>query len=301
MFCPFCGKENPDGSKFCVGCGSALEAGGTASRSTGTTLLMPDEQQVQPTETTVLTPEQPEPAPAPAPAPEPAPTPEPQPQPAPQVPPAQTASVPPQQPPVYAGQTETKKGGKGPIIAIAIAAVAIIALLAVFVLPGLGGKSDEEIIREGISAEFDAIMDKNSEEYQEIVEEVDASAGMDEFGVTGEEFVGSLLDGFDYEITSIEVDDANDTAVCYVTVTSKTFADILPDLEQRITEFMSDPSVYNKSTDELYTMMGEVVMESVDSAEPRPVDLELLCNRDEDGNWSEDDSVEDEISRLLME
>lgn len=283
MFCPFCGKENPDGSKFCFECGNALDAGSAPSAPSDAAPSVPDGSQSQQAETAGVSPEQPAPAPQP------------------QVPSAQTAAASPQQPPAYTGQTGAKKGGKGPIVAIVVAAVAIIALLAVFVLPGMAGPSDEEIIREGISAEFDAIMDKDSEEYREIVAEIDETSGMDDLGVTGEQFVGSLLDGFDYEITAIEIDDENDSAVCYVTVTSKTFSDILTSLNQRIEEFGSDPSVYGMSMDELYAKMGDIVMECVDSAEPRPVDLELLCNRDEDGTWSEDESVEDEIYRLLME
>ena len=37
MFCPHCGAQNPEGSKFCSGCGSTLTTQHLAPRQTGTT------------------------------------------------------------------------------------------------------------------------------------------------------------------------------------------------------------------------------------------------------------------------
>lgn len=115
MFCTKCGKQCPDGAKFCTGCGAPLTP----------------------------------PAPRPAPVPQTPPVSAPQTPPQPPVPPA--PPVPPQQPPVDVPAPEQpapaprpkqekapKKGGKGPIIALAAVLVVILAAVAaVFVFRGI--------------------------------------------------------------------------------------------------------------------------------------------------------------------
>ena len=270
MICPFSGKEVSDDSKFCTSCGQKIEAVTSGPEQEPASEPVP--------------PATPEPVATPAAAPQ-------QPESGPVVPDSSA----------YAGAGSAKKRGRGPIIAIAaVAVVVVIGLVAAFVVPSLMGPSSEEIIREGVASQFEMLMDPDSEEYREMVEDLDDSAGLGQFGVTGEEFVGSMLNGLDYEITAVEVDEANDEAVCYVTMTCKSFADIMPRLEQRMGELVNDPSVYTMGTDELYDLLGDEIMQAVDETELHDVDLELEFERDDEGVWSEDDSVEDEVASALL-
>ena len=41
-------------------------------------------------------------------------------------------------------------------------------------------------------------------------------------------------------------------------------------------------------------------MDAIRGVESREIDVDLECERDEDGNWTEADSVEDEITNALM-
>lgn len=274
MICPFCGKDIPDDSMFCTSCGQKIDGAATAPEAAA----------------------EPEPAAAPE-VTEPAASPV-------------TADAAPQQPepsPVvpdsaaYADAGSAKKRGRGPIIAIAaVAVIAVIGIVAAFVVPSLMGPSSEEIIREGVASQFEALKDPNSEGYHEMVEEFEKSANPDQFGITGEEFFGSMFDGFDYDITAVEVDEANDEAVCYVTMTCKSFADIMPRLEQRAAELATDPSIYTMDTDDLYDLLGDELIQAVDETDPRDVDLELEFERDDEGVWSEADSLEDELTSALL-
>lgn len=274
MICPFCGKEIPDDSMFCTSCGQKVDGAATAPEPVAEpeSAAAPEvtESAASPV-TAEAEPQQPEPSP---------------------VVPDSAA---------YAGADSTKKRGRGPIIAIAaVAVIAVIGLVVAFVVPSLMGPSSEEIIREGVASQFETLMDPNSEDYREMVEDLDDSAGLGQFGVTGEEFVGSMLDGLDYDITAVEVDEANDEAVCYVTMTCKSFADIMPRLEQRMNELVNDPSVYTMDTDDLYDLLGDEIMQAVDETELHDVDLELEFERDDEGVWSEGDSVEDEVASALL-
>lgn len=270
MICPFCGKEVPDDSKFCTSCGQKIEAVTSGPEQEPASEPVP--------------PATPEPVATPAAAPQ-------QLESGPVVPDSAA----------YADAGSAKKRGRGPIIAIAaVAVVAVIGLVVAFVVPSLMGPSSEEIIREGVASQFEALKDPNSEGYHEMVEEFEKSANPDQFGITGEEFFGSMFDGFDYDVTAVEVDEANDEAVCYVTMTCKSFADIMPRLEQRAAELATDPSIYTMDTDDLYDLLGDELIQAVDETDPRDVDLELEFERDDEGVWSEADSLEDELTSALL-
>ena len=46
--------------------------------------------------------------------------------------------------------------------------------------------------------------------------------------------------------------------------------------------------------------VGELMMDAIRGVETQNVDVDLECERDEDGNWTEADSVADEITNALM-
>lgn len=106
MFCPNCGSQISDGSKFCTNCGSVLGTGDAPG----------SEAQADPTRV------------APRPAPEPQPTVAPAPEPG-------LSPVPAQQPP--------RRPGRGKVVAIVVLALLLVAAVAVIVwqvvLPRLGG------------------------------------------------------------------------------------------------------------------------------------------------------------------
>ncbi len=109
-----------------------------------------------------------------------------------------------------------------------------------------------------------------------------------------------MFDGFSYEITSVEVDEEAGTAVAHVSMTVKSFADIMPRFEELLYELQTDPSVIGLGEDELYARVGELMMQAVDETEAKQSDLDLQYYRDSDGAWEEDDSVADEVASALL-
>lgn len=179
---------------------------------------------------------------------------------------------------------------------ILIAALSMLALCACN-----NGPSSEEVIREGLSGELDTIVNKKGDDWDEMISDIEDEADLSQFGIDAEEFVGVLFDGFDYEITSVDVDEEDDTAVAHVTLTAKSMKDVMAALGQAADDFKSDPNNYaGLSEDELYKKVGELMMDAIRDVETQNVDVDLECVRDEDGNWTEADSVEDEITNALM-
>ena len=181
-------------------------------------------------------------------------------------------------------------------------ALILIAALSMFALCACNnGPSSEEVIREGLSEEFDMIVNKKGDDWDEMVSDIEDEADLATFGIDADELVNALFDGFDYEITSVDVDEDNGTAVAHVTLTSKSMKDVYDALNQASEDFMSDPSSYaGLSEDEIYKKAGELLMEAIRGVETREFDVDLECERDEDGNWTESDSVEDEITNALL-
>lgn len=181
-------------------------------------------------------------------------------------------------------------------------ALILIAALSMFALCACNnGPSSEEVIRESLSEEFDMIVNKKGDDWDEMISDIEDEADLSQFGIDAEEFVNVLFDGFDYEITSVDVDEEDDTAVAHVTLTSKSMKDVMAALEQAANDFTSDPNNYaGLSEDELYKKVGELMMDAIRGVKTQNVDVDLECERDEDGNWSEADSVADEITNALM-
>lgn len=179
---------------------------------------------------------------------------------------------------------------------ILIAALSMLALCACN-----NGPSSEEVIREGLSEELDTIVNKKGDDWDEMISDIEDEADLSQFGIDAEEFVGVLFDGFDYEITSVDVDEEGDTAIAHVTLTAKSLKDVKAALEQAADDFTSDPNNYaGLSKDDIYKKVGELMMDAIRGVETHKIDVDLECVRDEDGNWSEADSVEDEITNALM-
>lgn len=181
-------------------------------------------------------------------------------------------------------------------------ALVLIAALSMFALCACNnGPSSEEVIREGLSGELDTIVNKKGDDWDEMISDIEDEADLSQFGIDAEELVNVLFDGFDYEITSVDVDEEDNTAVAHVTLTAKSMKDVMAALEQVADDFTSDPNNYaGLSEDELYKKVGELMMDAIRGVESREIDVDLECERDEDGNWTDADSVEDEITNALM-
>ena len=135
---------------------------------------------------------------------------------------------------------------------------------------------------------------------EDMVEEVGEDADLSEYGIDSAEFVNSLFDGFDYKIDSVDVDEDNNTAVAHVTITSKSMTEVMNAVQAAAGDLLKDESVYSLSEDELYKKVGEAMMEAINGVKARDVDVDLKLSCDDDGEWSEDDSVSSDVFNAIM-
>lgn len=174
--------------------------------------------------------------------------------------------------------------------------MAVIALCLV-ALTACGGPSVEDLIREDLTTQFEEIKAGSDE----LVEDIEANAGaeFDQLGVDPAAFTDSYLDGFDYEIGDITVEDG--TATANVTVTCKSMGDILTNFQTQFTEELNSIDLTTlESEDDLYKMAGQVMIDVTAAAEAREVECDFTYSQDDEGTWSADASAEDEMMNAMM-
>ena len=133
--------------------------------------------------------------------------------------------------------------------------------------------SSEDVIRDTVTQNFDAY--KNLED--SVLSEIAAKAeedGMNDLGITGEEYAAAVLDGFDYHINDITVNEQ--AATVSMTIVSKSKTDFYNKLNDAVSSFVADPATEDLTSDEKDTQIGTIAMQAFQDTETVSEDVELL-------------------------
>ena len=157
------------------------------------------------------------------------------------------------------------------------------------------GASDEDKIKDAISAELDLI--KNHDEAT--IEELEGSyaSQFDQLGIDSGEFINSWLDGFNYTVDSVTVD--GDSATANVTVTVKQLVPVLNEWQPEYEAYVAE----NALTLDYSTAMeqaGTSFMEKLNAAETTTATVALPLQKDSDGNWTLTSSASTEFANALL-
>ena len=162
-------------------------------------------------------------------------------------------------------------------------------------------KSPEEVIRETLSTELERFKELDDDTMAELMEGMGTTTdALEQFGITGEEMLTATLDGFDYEVGTIDVDDDGETATAEVSITFKDVAALPGELETAMGELIEDPEIISLATDQdaLYARLGEEVMDVMTNlgTKTSTVDLDLTKT---DDSWDVAESGEKAIEEAL--
>ena len=180
----------------------------------------------------------------------------------------------------------------------------IVAVLAVACGITLGacssGPSAEELIREDLTTNLDEIKNLDDEAMDELAAEM-GDLGLGDYGIGAEDLITSMIDGFDYSIDSIDVEE--DTATASVTVTAKSMSELM-DLDydamsDDILDAVASGEVDITDEDAINAWAGEYIMGIVDALEPVEKDITLTYVNGEDG-WEMDESSESEAAQIFL-
>ena len=143
----------------------------------------------------------------------------------------------------------------------------------VVLLSGCGGPSVEELITNDLTFE--------------------------QLGIDPKEYAKSYLEGFDYKIGDVTVDEDKGTATAEVTITCKSMNKIVEDFatqyQEKVTALDTMPS-----EDDLYKMAGQVMVDVTKAAKTKDTKVTFKYSANEDNEWSADDSATTEMMNAMM-
>lgn len=175
----------------------------------------------------------------------------------------------------------------------------LIATVCIALLSACGGPSVEELIREDVDKAFSKITPDDEDLLAAMTDSADGS--FEQLGIDYKEFATAYLDGFDYEIKDVVVDEEAGTADATVSVNMKSLSAILTDFTTQFQEYVYslDPTTIG-SEEELYAKAGEIPMDVVKNTEPTESDCVFTYEKDSEGNWSSTDDAETEILNAMQ-
>ncbi len=148
-------------------------------------------------------------------------------------------------------------------------------------LSACGGPSVEELIRQDLESAFGEI----SADDEELVEAMSES----------------YLDGFEYKIDEVTVDEENGVATAVVKVKMKSVTDIMTEFSSQFeTWIMGLDQSALPTEEELYAKGGEILMDVTKVTEPHESDVVIDYAKDDEGTWEAAEDAEMAIMDAML-
>ena len=184
-------------------------------------------------------------------------------------------------------------------------AVMVVAVLAVTCGLALGacssGPSAEDIIREDIAMNLDDIKDMDDATLDGLARQI-GSVGLEEYGIDAGTLITSMIDGFDYSIESVEVED--DTATASVTVTAKSMTEFTnfdyDTMSEDIVDAVTSGEIDATDEDAVNAWVGEYIMGMINALEPVEKDITFTYVNGEDGWELDESSATSEAAQIFL-
>lgn len=176
-----------------------------------------------------------------------------------------------------------------PLMAVLVACVVV--------LSGCGGPSVEELITEDLTTQFDEVK-SGGDDFLAGLEEASGDE-FEQLGIDPKEYAKSYLEGFDYKIGDVTVDEDKGTATADVTITCKSMNKIVGDFATQYQEKIAALDTM-PSEDDLYKMAGQVMVDVTKAAKTKDTKVTFKYTANDDGEWSADDSATTEMMNAMM-
>lgn len=167
----------------------------------------------------------------------------------------------------------------------------------VVLLSGCGGPSVEELITNDLTSQFDEIKN-GGDDFLSGLEEASGDE-FEQLGIDSKEYAKSYLEGFDYKIGDVTVDEDKGTATAEVTITCKSMNKIVEDFATQYQEKIAALDTM-PSEDDLYKMAGQVMVDVTKAAKTKDTKVTFKYSANEDNEWSADDSATTEMMNAMM-
>lgn len=179
---------------------------------------------------------------------------------------------------------------------VAAFVVAVVCVLALGAGAGCSAQSEDAAVEAALVAELEVIKGLD-EAFVEAAAQM-LAPDLDAYGLDAKEFVGAYLEGFDYEISDIFVE--GDSATATVTMTCKSIAVYLAELQGVSNEASAEGSLEGLGAGEVAVGVGALMMEAWDVVVPTacaPVTVECVKSGDA---WTVKASSAEAVAAVLF-
>lgn len=173
-------------------------------------------------------------------------------------------------------------------------------MLLVLSLCALAGCADnsKQVITDGLNAELNLLKNPDEATLTEFTADVPAEA-FDQLGLTPNEVVAAMLEGFDGTVDNVVVN--GNTAEATLTLSSKNFSEITPAMAELSRDIMANPTQFaGMSADEINAAVGQMLMERIQNlpvVQHQPITVTYERNG---GTWEPASDVATAIAANLL-
>ncbi|MDR3037570.1 MAG: hypothetical protein LBU31_04090 [Coriobacteriales bacterium] len=153
---------------------------------------------------------------------------------------------------------------------------ALMSLTVLFALAGCG-KSDEEVIRTGLTSELDKFKDPTSDSWADLSNNGEFAS----MGLSDKDVVSAWVEGFDYTIDSVTV--TGSTAEVKVSITCKQLNPVISTMTDKV---QNDESFVGLTQEEAIRKAGEVFLADLRAAQTATTQITIPCVKSGD-TWTE--------------
>lgn len=153
-------------------------------------------------------------------------------------------------------------------------ATIIAAVLLAFTLCAACGcqPSSEDVIRTTVQQKFDAYKSLDDAVLSEIAAKAEQD-GLSELGISGQDYASAVLNGFDYSIDDITVNEQ--AATVSMTIVSKSKTDFYDRLNEAVSAFVANPDTDAMSESEKDAQVGSITMQAFEQTETVSENVQL--------------------------
>ena len=128
-----------------------------------------------------------------------------------------------------------------------------------------------------------------------------SSGSFEMLGIDTQDFAESYLDGFEYKIDEVTVDEENGVATAVVKVKMKSVTDIMTEFSSQFeTWIMGLDQSALPTEEELYAKGGEILMDVTKATEPHESDVVIDYAKDDEGTWEAAEDAEMAIMDAML-
>ena len=161
----------------------------------------------------------------------------------------------------------------------------------------LFGPSDVDTIHDAVESELSTIKSGGTDDMVSAIEE-QTSEYLTKLGLDSKEYLSAYLEGFDYSLGDITIDESAGTAVANVQVACKSMTDIVSAFQTKFNEGIQNLDG-EQSEDDLLKLAGQYLLEATSEATPKTVSVSLDLTKDGD-QWSFTDDAGSTIASAIF-